>query len=148
MLRLPGFRRHSPSARPSSPAPAFPVHVQPRDFAAEPLPPGDVECFDAPDALSINRARLSNLESLGLPLQDKSVLDVGCGVGHLAQFFVERQCRVVCLDARAENIQSLRQRYPSLEAHQANIESGRPEARSMLFSAMDFSTISKIRSLV
>jgi len=40
--------------------------------------------FDAPEALAINGARMSHLESLGLPLAGKRVLDAGCGVGHLA----------------------------------------------------------------
>ena len=86
---------------------------------------GGFGVFDAPDALAINRARLAHLESLGLPLSGKSVLDAGCGVGHLAQFFVERECRTVCVDARSENIDRLRALYPDLEAAVANVETGR-----------------------
>lgn len=80
--------------------------------------------FDTPQALEINRARLDHLESLGLPLEGRSVLDVGCGVGHLAQFFVERRCLVTCVDGREENVQSLRQRYPGLQAGVADVEAG------------------------
>ena len=86
---------------------------------------GGLEVFDVPDALAINRARLAHLESLGLPLSGKSVLDAGCGVGHLAQFFVERGCRIVCVDASSENIDRLRALYPHLEAAVANIETDR-----------------------
>jgi FkbM family methyltransferase len=74
--------------------------------------------------LEINRARLDHLESLGLPLEGRSVLDVGCGVGHLAQFFVGHNCRVVCVDGREENVGSLRRRYPGLKASVADVESG------------------------
>ncbi len=86
---------------------------------------GGLGVFDAPDAMALNRARLAHLESLGLPLSGKSVLDAGCGVGHLAQFFVERGCHTVCVDARSENIDRLRALYPDLEAAVANVETGR-----------------------
>jgi len=80
------------------------------------------DCFDTPEALAINEARLDHLEGLGLPLRGRRLLDVGCGVGHLASHFAERGCRVVCADGREGNIQSLRQRYPHLEAHVVDVE--------------------------
>src|SRR4051794_29363324 len=82
---------------------------------------GGISVFDSPDALAINRARLAHLDSLGLPIRGKSVLDVGCGVGHLSRFFVERGCQVTCVDGRAENIASLRERYPNMNAHVADV---------------------------
>jgi len=86
------------------------------------LPGGGVETFDQPEATEINRARMTHLASLGFPVEGKTVLDVGCGVGHLAQFFVNRDCQVVCVDGREQNIASLRSRYPGLSAHIANVE--------------------------
>jgi SAM-dependent methyltransferase len=83
---------------------------------------GGIAVFDSADALGINKARMEHLDSLELPVAGKSVLDVGCGVGHLAQFFVERGCQVTCIDGREENIASLRSRYPGLRAHVANVE--------------------------
>lgn len=80
------------------------------------------EIFDRPEAIEINHARMSHLAALGLPLEGKRVLDVGCGVGHLAQFFVNHSCEVVCIDAREENIISLQSRYPGLNAHVADVE--------------------------
>jgi SAM-dependent methyltransferase len=65
---------------------------------------------------------MDHLASLGLDLSGRSVLDVGCGVGHLAQFFVERGCSVTCVDARPANIEGLRAHYPGLEAHVLNVE--------------------------
>jgi SAM-dependent methyltransferase len=101
-----------------------PITVSHRSFESESLPEGGgTETFDTPAATEINQARLAHLQSLGLPLSSRSVLDVGCGVGHLAQFFVKQNCRVVCLDGRTENIDSLRVRYRGLEAHVANVES-------------------------
>jgi len=101
----------------------YPIHVQRRDPGHEPpLPASGVETFDTDAAHAINRARMGHLESLGLALDGKSVLDVGSGVGHLAQFFVGRGCRVVSVDARASNIESLRARYPGLEARVIDVE--------------------------
>lgn len=48
---------------------------------------------------------------------------MGCGIGHLARFFVELGCPVTCVNGRRENIAALRLRYPDLIAHVANIES-------------------------
>lgn len=99
------------------------LNLSERDFESEPRPPGGgVECFDTPAARELNRARLDHVQSLELAWNGKSVLDVGCGVGHLAQFFAEKGCRVVGVDGRAENIGSLRNRYPGLEAHVADVE--------------------------
>ena len=51
-----------------------------------------------------------------------SVLDVGCGLGYLARFFVDRGCQVTCVDGRPENVAALRTRYPDVQAHVANVE--------------------------
>lgn len=99
------------------------TRLRPRDLATEACPDdGDVQVFDTPEALAINAARLDHLASLGLPLDRRRVLDAGCGIGHLAQFFVARGCDVVCVDGRAENIRALYRRYPRLVAHVANVE--------------------------
>lgn len=50
------------------------------------------------------------------------MLDVGCGVGHLAQFFVRQKCDILCVDARKENIDRLRLLYPGLKAQVFDIE--------------------------
>jgi SAM-dependent methyltransferase len=107
-------------SRPSLP---YPVSIRPRDIETESLAPGwGPETFDRPEYVEINRARLTHLASLEIVLQGKTVLDIGCGVGDLAQFFVARGCRVVCVDGRSENISRLHQLYPDLQAHVANVE--------------------------
>ena len=111
------------AARRPRPASDYPVDVVARDVAAEAVPAAaGVETFDTEEAARINQARLAHLETLGLLLAGKRVLDAGCGVGHHAEFYVERGCTVVCIDGRSENIAVLRSRHPGIEAHVANVE--------------------------
>jgi SAM-dependent methyltransferase len=84
--------------------------------------PAGTETFDTPEARVLNDARLRHLAELELPIRERSVLDVGCGVGHLAQFFVARGCEVLCLDGRADNIARLRELYPGTQARVFDVE--------------------------
>ena len=94
-----------------------------RDVEAEDRPgDGGLEGFETPDAHAINRARLEHLDSLGLDLSRRSVLDVGAGPAHLAQFFVERGCRIVSTDARSENVEQARALYPGHDARVLDVE--------------------------
>ena len=106
------------------PAPPYPVEVRRREVKSEGVRRhGGLEVFDSADAMAINEARMSHLESLGLPLAGKRVLDTGCGVGHLASRLTQMGCKVVCVDAREDTIATLRSRHPTLEAHVVNVES-------------------------
>ncbi len=49
-----------------------------------------------------NQRRQEHLATLGLPLHNRSVLEVGAGVGDHSTFFVDRGCRITSLEARAE----------------------------------------------
>jgi 2-polyprenyl-3-methyl-5-hydroxy-6-metoxy-1,4-benzoquinol methylase len=55
--------------------------------------------------------RLEHLASLGLDLDNKSVLEVGAGIGDLTTFFLDRGCRVRATEGRLDNYEVLRQRY-------------------------------------
>ncbi len=93
------------------------------DVAAEPRPEGGgVECFDTHAALEINHARLVHLASLDLPIDGRTVLEVGAGVGRLTAFLVDRSCVVVATEARAENVAELRRRLPAVDAREADVE--------------------------
>ena len=74
----------------SASVPPYPMTIAPAHRFRNAEGTEGLETFDSPAARSLNRARMEHLDSLGLPLSGKSVLDVGCGVGHLAQYFVER----------------------------------------------------------
>jgi SAM-dependent methyltransferase len=113
-------RPESREAAGASPAPQL---IRARDVAQEEAPEGgDEAAFETPEAHAINRARLEHLASLGLFLECRRVLDLGGGVGHLAQFFVERGCAVVATDARKSNVETMRRLYPSLDARVVDVE--------------------------
>jgi SAM-dependent methyltransferase len=94
-----------------------------RNIGSEPLPPGGgIEVFDTEAARALNDARLTHLSSLDLPLTGRSVLEVGAGVGRLTRFFLDRECRIVATEGRAENAQELARRLPEVDARQADVE--------------------------
>ena len=61
--------------------------------------------------LDITARRLEHLATLGLEIQDKSVLELGAGVGDLTQFFVARDCEITATDARPDLVDTLRERF-------------------------------------
>jgi SAM-dependent methyltransferase len=62
-----------------------------------------------------NHRRQEHLAALRLDLLDKSVLEVGAGVGDHTLFFLDRGCSVVSLEARAENCQLFAQSMQELK---------------------------------
>ena len=85
--------------------------------------PTDV--FGALNYLRHNARRLEHLASLGLPLANKTVLEVGAGTGEHTHFFTDRNCQVLVTDARLENLEVVRERYPTLTVKQLDMD--RPE---------------------
>jgi SAM-dependent methyltransferase len=120
--KLGGKKKSHVSAPLPEPLP-YPVQVRRRVYEDERVRKrGGLQVFDTPEALALNDARMTHLESLGLGLSGKRVLDVGAGIGHLAVRLEKMGCSVICVEGRPENVESLRQRYPHFEAHVANVE--------------------------
>lgn len=63
-----------------------------------------------------NQRRLEHLSSLGLPIRDATVLEVGAGIGDHTSYFLDRGCQVVSVEARPENLRYLREIYPQVES--------------------------------
>jgi SAM-dependent methyltransferase len=78
--------------------------------------------FLEPGALAINKARLDHLATLHLPIEGKSVLEVGAGIGLLTEFFETRGCAVTSTDARIDNIRENLRRHPGRRVKELNLE--------------------------
>jgi SAM-dependent methyltransferase len=57
-----------------------------------------------------NISRLQHLESLGLELSNKNVLEVGAGIGDHTLFYLYRNCRVLPIEGRANLAKKLSER--------------------------------------
>ncbi|MBL0922324.1 MAG: class I SAM-dependent methyltransferase [Phycisphaerales bacterium] len=81
------------------------------DKAPAKRPQSPAESFRFPYYQRLNQRRLEHLASLGLPLQGRSVLEVGAGVGDLTTFWLDRGCRVHATDGRPAHEAILRQTF-------------------------------------
>ncbi len=54
------------------------------------------------------------------------MLEVGAGIGDHTSFFLDRGCRVLTTEARPENLEILRRRFPSLDVRALDLD--RPDA--------------------
>jgi Methyltransferase domain len=81
-----------------------------------------INIFQAHDYLRHNQRRQEHLATLGLALADASVLEVGAGIGDHTSFFLDRGCRVVSTEPRAENLAILQSRYPDLTVKQLDLD--------------------------
>lgn len=68
-----------------------------------------------------NSARLAHLATLGLPLHNRHVLEVGSGPGDHTGFYLERGCRVFAIDARKECLRALKERFPQVKTEQIDM---------------------------
>ena len=115
--------RRPPASGLKSPAPPAWPAVAARDFEHEPLPDGgDLRVFDVEAATRINRIRMDAIESFGLPLERKRVLDVGSGPGHFIRFYTSRGCEVVAVEGRADNADEFRRRHPDVRIVVADVQ--------------------------
>lgn len=68
--------------------------------------------FQGPHYLRHNARRLEHLSSLGLPVREKSVLEVGAGMGDHTHFYLDRGCTVCITEARPELCSYVSALYP------------------------------------
>ncbi|MBL8760719.1 MAG: class I SAM-dependent methyltransferase [Phycisphaerae bacterium] len=55
--------------------------------------------------------RMEHLATLGLPLFERRVLEVGAGIGDLTEFFLDRGCSVTVTDGRPDNLGVITKRF-------------------------------------
>jgi SAM-dependent methyltransferase len=59
-----------------------------------------------------NARRLEHLASLRIPVAERTVLEVGAGIGDHSHYFLDRGCKMTITDARSRNLRAMRKRYP------------------------------------
>lgn len=78
--------------------------------------------FDLPAYAAITRAQLVHLDGLGLPLEGRSVVDLGAGIGRFSRFFLDRKCNLLAVDGREENLLELRKNYPGVMTRRVDLD--------------------------
>src|SRR5437870_2171853 len=69
-----------------------------------------------------NQRRQEHLASLNLDLFDKTVLEVGAGIGDHSSFWVDRSCKLLITEARIENLNLIKERFPDEQVQQLNLD--------------------------
>jgi len=77
--------------------------------------------FSSPHYQTHNRARLEHLASLRLPLERRSVIELGSGPGDHTGFYVSRGCTVTAVDARQDCLDVLHERFPEVVTVRADL---------------------------
>lgn len=67
--------------------------------------------FTSQEYSLITNARLNHLESLNLPLNNLSSLEVGAGIGDFTEFLLKKNCTVDSTDAREDLVQHIKNRF-------------------------------------
>lgn len=81
-----------------------------------------VQTFHSDQYLRRNARRLEHLASLRIPVSGKSVLEAGAGIGDHSHYFIDRNCSVTITEAREENLNVLRHRYPNCNVQHLDME--------------------------
>ena len=67
--------------------------------------------FQSDHYMRHTQRRQEHLATLGLPLDNKSVLEVGAGIGDHTSFFLDRGSKVITSDAKFENVAYMEKRF-------------------------------------
>jgi hypothetical protein len=81
-----------------------------------------VRAFHTNEYLRHNARRLEHLASLGLQLSGSTVLEVGAGIGDHSSFYLDRDCDLTITEAREENLELIRSRYPDVRVVALDME--------------------------
>ena len=85
-----------------------------------------VEYFQMAHYQRHNQRRQEHLATLGLPLDRRTVLEVGAGIGDHTPFFLDRKCSVTSTDGRADLVSVIKVRHPSVSTFEWDMESAPP----------------------
>lgn len=80
------------------------------------------KAFMSPRYQMINQVRFDHLASLGLDLTNKTVLELGAGIGDHTQFFLDRNCDVTSTEGRPENLAVFGERFPHVRSFLLDVD--------------------------
>ena len=92
--------------------------------------------FSGDEYQEINRRRMDHLLSLNLDLRDKTVLEVGAGIGDLSDFFLSRNCEMLVSDARPECLIRLRNRFKNKPVTVQTLDLNHPNSMERSFDVV------------
>ena len=69
-----------------------------------------------------NQKRLEHLASLGIDFNGATVLEVGAGIGDHSEFLLTKNCQLTITEARLENLELLRDRFPNYPVLQLDLD--------------------------
>jgi hypothetical protein len=96
------------------------------DYQHQPEPTPEIERilneFQSFYYLRLNQRRQEHLASLALNLRNNRTWEVSAGVGDHTSFFIDRNCEVLCSEARPELVMLLKRRYPQVTALLLDLE--------------------------
>jgi SAM-dependent methyltransferase len=81
-----------------------------------------LDAFHSNHYLRHNARRLEHLASLRISVAGMSVLEVGAGIGDHSNYYIDRGCKMTIAEARAENLQYIRERYPRCDIQFLDME--------------------------
>ena len=82
--------------------------------------------FHSNHTLRLTARMLEHLATLRLPLANRTVLEVGAGIGDYSTYFLDRGCQVTITDIREENLTYLRARFPAGNVQRLDLEAPIP----------------------
>jgi hypothetical protein len=85
-----------------------------------------VQFFHSDHYLRHTARRLEHLASLRIPVAGMSVLEVGAGIGDHSHYYLDRGCGLTITEARADNLDYLRRRYPDQRIEFLDMEAPAP----------------------
>jgi glycosyltransferase involved in cell wall biosynthesis len=85
-----------------------------------------IDEFRAGHYVRHNQRRQEHLASLGLPIEGRSVLELGAGIGDHTTFFLDRNCSICVSDGRQELYEIIRDRYSWMRSELLDLEKPNP----------------------
>lgn len=81
--------------------------------------------FEDQSEIEFNQIRLEHLASLGLDINNRTVLEVGAGIGLHTPFFIDRGCRVNITDGNPLNVSKIKIKFTNSTVRLLDLEINR-----------------------